>query len=272
MITLHLTEPPRFALDLSVLTPDGLQDLTLDQIKRLPLAQGRRRLKLGELFAVQGTADATLEITGVTPLCHRLGAQMSRGQLIVRGNCGDEVGRDMRGGTLQIYGNARDRVGAGMRTGTIEINGAAGDFVGASLMGATSGMKGGTIVVTKNVGARLGDRMRRGLIVVGGNAGAAAASQLIAGTLVVLGTCGPGAANGMRRGTLLARDPTQVPPSNFVLTGTFELPFLAVLAQHIARLKPTYKAKLRAFTRVERWVGDRGCGGLGELLIARAHR
>ena len=272
MMTLELIAAPLFALDLSSLIPERLTGLTVEQIKRLPLAQGRRAESVGDLFKLRGKPSDVIEILGVTPHCHRLGARMQSGQLIARGTCGDELGREMRGGTLSLDGNAGDCVGMGMRNGLLEINGRAGDFVGGPVPGATSGMRGGAIVITREVGARVGDRMRRGLIVVGGDAGVAAASQLIAGTLVVLGAFGAGYASGMRRGTLLARASEQAVPANFVLTGTFELPFVSVLAAYVSKMKPAFRSRLRAFAKVERWVGDRGCGGLGELLIARAAR
>ena len=270
MISLRLETPPTFALDLSGLIPERLQTLTLDQIQRLPLQHGRDTLTVGELFKVKGKPEESLEIINVTKNCHRLGAQMTSGKLSVQGVCGAELGREMRGGSLVMNGDAGDYTGATMRGGTLEINGNAGDFVGAPIGGATTGMKGGSIVITKNAGKRLGDRLRRGLIVVGGNVDIAAASQLIAGTVVVLGEYGAELGNGMRRGTLLARNQAQAIPANFVLTGVYSLPYVTLLTAHIARLCPKYKSRLRAFNKIERWVGDRGCGGLGELLIARA--
>lgn len=268
MMVLTLTTPLRAPLDMSAITPEALADMTPEEIKRLKMPYGRRVIALGELFTLRGTMDTALTITNVTPHLQGLGAGMRAGTLHLEGDCGDHVGSEMSGGELQVHGSARDMLGAGMRGGVIRVEGAAGDFVGAGIAGATTGMKGGTILISQRVGARAGDRMRRGLIAIGGDAGAACASQMVAGTIIVLGTPGEGYATGMRRGSLLLRDAAFNVPETFVHTGQYRLSFIAVLSRYVAGLKPAFGRRLGAFSAVTRMVGDRGCGGLGEILLA----
>jgi formylmethanofuran dehydrogenase subunit C len=270
MIELRLTAALDAPLDLSGVTPAALTDLKLEQIKRLKVPYGRTAVALGELFALRGTPDTTLSLTDLTAHVHSLGAHMRSGTLRLEGTCGDQVGAEMRGGELQLHGTARDRLGAGMRGGVIRVEGSVGDFVGGSIAGATTGMKGGTILISRHAGSRAGDRMRRGIIAVGGNAGTGCASQMVAGTVVVFGTLGPGYASGMRRGSLLLRESAFAAPETFVKTGQYNLSFIALLGGYLAQLKPSLGARLRTFGAVERWVGDRGCDGLGEILVAKA--
>lgn len=269
MIALRLKVPLTAVLDTAVLNPASFSALTISKIERLHLQYGRQRARLGELFDVTGTVDDSLEINDAIPALRGIGAGLQAGRIVINGSVGDYLGRDMRGGEILCFGDTGAWTGAGMRGGRIDINGSVGGFAGGSTPGATTGMKGGVILISKNAGARLGDRMRRGLIVVRGATGPYSGSQMISGTLALLGTAAPGLGSGMRRGTLLVADSEARAPSSFVTTGEFNLPFVAVLCRHLALLKPKWRNTLKVFARVDRWVGDRGCDGLGEILIAR---
>ena len=271
MIVLELKAALDFNLDLTRVTPSVLAGLKLSEVKRFGLQYGRDAVRLADLFAVSGTPDLELRIEAASMRLHNIGAGLAQGVIQVSGRCGDGLGTQMTGGEIHVRGDARHLVGAGMLGGVIDITGHAGDFVGGGIPGAVAGMKGGTVIIGKSAGARVGDRMRRGLIVIGGNAGAYCASQMIAGTVAVLGTVGRDSATAMHRGSLLVREADALSlPETFVDTGRYELAFVPVLLAHIARFKPAFKARLRAFTSSQRWVGDRGCGGTGEVLLARA--
>lgn len=270
MIVMSVIGEVNAPIDLRGLVPEALAGLTLDEIRRRPLRAGRDLVPVGELFKVRGTPDATLALIGVTPHMHGLGAGMRQGLLRLEGDCGDYVGADLRGGQIHVHGNARDLLGAGMRDGLIEVEGAVGEALGGPLDGAVGGMRGGTVLVARTAGRRLGDRMRRGVVVVGGDCGERCGSQMIAGTIVVLGKVGAGAGTGMRRGSLLLRDAAAALPDTFVRTGQGPLSFVTVLGGYLGALKPALATRLRAFRHPVRWVGDRGCGGLGEILLAGA--
>ncbi|MGH8598462.1 MAG: formylmethanofuran dehydrogenase subunit C [Gammaproteobacteria bacterium] len=270
MISITLKATPSAIVDAAWMTPAAFTGHTLKQIQRLPLRHGGDRVRLADLFEVSGSADDTLEINDASASLHGLGSDMAAGKLVINGDAGDYLGREMRGGEIYCVGNTGVRAGAGMRRGRLEIRGSVGEFAGGCTPGATSGMKGGVILVGKDAGARLGDRMRRGTIMVRGNAGAHSGSQMIAGTLALLGSTAPGLGSGMRRGTLLVADPETMVPGSFVRIGQVALPFVTVLCRYLIELKPQWRRALDRFALVERWVGDRGCDGLGEILLARS--
>ena len=113
-----------------------------------------------------------------------LGAGMSGGSLVVRGNVGAYAATGMRGGRIHVYGST-------------------GDFLAAARPGERHGMQGGLVLVDGDTGDRLGDRMRRGMVLIEGNAGDYCASRMVAGTIAVWGSVGKLPGLGMRRGTLL---------------------------------------------------------------------
>lgn len=263
-----LKTAPRFAVDCAGLAPGALAGKTLREIAALPLPGGESGLRVGDLFRISGKADGeTLTLLETTPQLVAVGGGMSGGTLRVEGSLGEHVGRRMRGGTLFVAGNVGDGVACGMRGGFIDVAGSAGDFAGGPAPGDVSGMRGGTVIIGGNVGRRCGERQRRGLIVVGKDAGDYCASQMIAGTVLVRGSCSEGAGFGMRRGSLLIGQPSGTPGACFALTGIYALPFLPLLLRHVAELKPRWRKSLAIFGNVQRWVGDAGNGGLGEILL-----
>lgn len=267
-LRLSLVEQPGFALDLSTILPEHLARKSIDMIRRIRLAQGRRRVALGDLFEIGETNDDTLEIHGATDRLRRIGFGMNRGVLHVVGNAGDELGACMTGGEIRVSGNAGDYLGSGMRGGAIKVTGNTGDFTAGALPHAALGMRDGVICVGKTVGIRAGDRMRRGLLVVNGDAGRYCGSNLIAGTIVIIGQTAPGIGTGMRRGTiLLLNEPSEIPPT-FNDCGTFSLPILALLLRHISAVNRKAYNRLRSIREVRRLAGDIGCNGQGELLVA----
>jgi formylmethanofuran dehydrogenase subunit C len=267
-LSLRLVAAPDFDIDMRGITPDVLKAKRLTDLKRLRLRQGTRSVPLGDLFEIDGAVGGDeLEIRGATPRLQHVGAGMGGGLLRVQGDCGHWLGADMRGGTLLVQGNAGDGVAASMRSGLIDISGSIGDFAGSALPGAVSGMKGGTLLVGRHAGTRIGDRMRRGLIAIGGNVGRYCGSQMIAGSIVVLGEVSSGIGSGMRRGTIALLQPPGDLGANFVSTGRYELAFTQLLVRHVAGLKGAWRRKLAQVGTVERWVGDAGAAGLGEILI-----
>ncbi|MGD9602809.1 MAG: formylmethanofuran dehydrogenase subunit C [Gammaproteobacteria bacterium] len=271
MITLRLDTVLEGPLDLTGVTPDALAGLSPERLRRHKVPYGRRAVALGDLFSLRGSAmEGAFRFTAVTPHVHGLGAGMREGTLHLEGDCGNLLGAGMRGGEIRLDGDAGDLAGANMRGGLLRIAGSAGAFLGGGLPGSTSGMRGGTILVARHAGARTADRLRRGTIVVGGDAGPGCAAQMIAGTVVVLGQVGAHCALGMRRGSLLVRAPGFRVPGTFVNTGEYALSFVTLLTGYVGALDTTLARRLRAFRAVQRWVGDRGCDGLGEILVARA--
>jgi len=269
MITLKVKQLPPGLIDAGHLQPAVLGALDTTALARHPLGVGPASPCIGDCFGikVQGE-DPILLIEGDASALVGIGRGMNEGVTVIEGSAGPETGAGMRAGELSIKGDVGSLLGAGMRGGLIRVRGSAGDWVGAALPGAVSGMRGGSILIQGNVGDRVADRMRRGLIVVQGDTGAAAGGQMLAGTLVVLGEPGVSLGSGMRRGSILVRDSEFQPGQGFVDTGAHSLGMVPLLRGYLASLDPRMARALRVFTRVQRFVGDRGCGGLGEVLRA----
>jgi len=270
MITLKVKQLPSGLVEAGNLQPGILGALDGAAVARHPLGNTPGSPVIGDCFSIRiRGADPILCIEGETSTLMGIGRGMQEGVLLVAGDTGPETGAGMRAGELSVKGTTGDLLGAGMRGGLIRVQGSAGNWVGAALPGAVSGMRGGSILIQGNAGNRLADRMRRGLIVVRGNTGTAAGAQMLAGTLVVLGKTGPATGSGMRRGSILVRDSNFEVQTGFPHTGTHTLGMIPLLRGYLAGLDPRLAGALRAFTKADRFVGDRGCSGLGEVLRAR---
>jgi formylmethanofuran dehydrogenase subunit C len=238
--------PPGVEAEAPDLLPERLASLARGAIEDRRVRLGREEVRVGDLFAIEGTPGDDLTLAGDLSAFARIGAGMSQGRLRIEGNAGIAAGAGMRGGRLEIDGDAGARA---------VVRGSAGDDLGAPAPGGTRGADRGAILVGGNTGARAGRRMRRGLIAIGGDAGPLAGTEMLAGTLVVAGRADEGAGTWMRRGTIVlgAGSPPSLPA--FVPSGSGRFSFWSL-----------YDEALRA-ARFRRFVGDRTGSGLGEILL-----
>jgi len=265
---LTLKRTPPQTIDASALTPDILAGKSREDILRIELLSGNRRLRVADLFDVSGDdAHSSLTIRASMDRLACVGARMQSGAITVEGDCGPYVGLGMRGGKIVVQGAAAAFVGCGMRGGTIEVRGNAGDFVGGALPGDKQGMRGGSIVIGGNAGDRVGDHMRRGMILIAGDAGAHCGSRMLAGTIIVSGRVGHSPGFGLKRGTLLLAHPPAQVPATFQDAGEHELLFLTLLSKHFEREGGAFKAFVPLSNRVRRYCGDLATGGKGEMLL-----
>ena len=267
-LRLTLKHTPPQMVDVSALTPDLLAGKSREDIRRIELPSGNRRLRVADLFDVSGEdAQSSLTIRAGTDKLACVGARMQSGSIAVEGDCGPYVGVGMRGGKILVHGAAGAFVGCGMRGGAIEVRGDAGDFVGGALPGDKQGMRGGSVVIGGSAGDRVGDRMRRGMILIAGDAGAYCGSRMLAGTIVVSGRVGQSPGFALKRGTLLLTHAPAEIPATFQDAGEHELLFLALLARHFEREGGPFKTFLPLSNRVRRYCGDLATGGKGEMLL-----
>jgi formylmethanofuran dehydrogenase subunit C len=147
----------------------------------------------------------------------------------------------------------------------IQVGGDAGEFAGGAIPGDHAGMRGGTLLICGNAGARAGDRMRRGTLLIEGNAGDYLASRMIAGTVAVLGSVGRLPGYAMRRGTILLLTPSEI-PATFNDCGIHPLGFLTLLIRSWKQL-PSRFSSLPDSVRVQRYMGDLANDGRGEILL-----
>jgi formylmethanofuran dehydrogenase subunit C len=267
-LVLALRDRPDQRLDLSRLTPDLLAGLSAADIAGIELQTTRARATVGDVFRVRAGDPQRIRIEDSCDRLDRVGHEMIGGEILVEGDVGVQAGRAMAGGRLIINGHAGPFAASAMRGGYLEISGDAGDMLGAPLAGEMAGMRGGLVVVRRNVGERAGDRMRRGMIVVEGRAGEFAGSRMIAGSLLIGREAAGFPGYLMRRGTIVLGEGCAELSPTFLDCGVHELVALrlmrAFVAPHSARIAKLLARPLRRF------AGDMAVLGKGETFLGIA--
>lgn len=242
-LTLTLRAQPPGRVDASPLVPERLR---ASASGGPGLRCGREGLALADLFDVSGTADDELVLAGDLRRFDGIGAGMSRGEVVVRGDVGRWAGTAMSGGVLRIFGDAGARLGA-------------------AYPGARVGMTGGEIVVTGDAGEEAGAGMRRGLIAVGGQTGPGAGLRMLAGTVIALEGIGAEAGLGNKRGSLVSGRPVEPLPA-YAFAARFRPPALQLQLRRVRELGLTVDDALLSGTWA-RWSGDRTELTRGEILV-----
>jgi formylmethanofuran dehydrogenase subunit C len=244
-LTFTLRTQPPGRVDAAPLLPEQLRGLDVSEIGAVEVRCGGEMLAVGDLFDVAGTADEQLVLAGDLRRFDGIGARMSGGEIVVRGDVGAWAGAEMSGGRLRIFGDAGARLGA-------------------AYPGARVGMTGGEIVVAGDAGEEAGAGMRRGLVAIGGQARAGAGLRMLAGSVIALGGIGAEAGLGNRRGSLVSGRPVEPLPVYGFAT-RFRPPALRVQLLRARELGLTVDdALLRGAWA--RWSGDRTELGRGEIL------
>ena len=156
--------------------------------------EGNRRRSLGELFDIQGENEDSLEnivlqIRGDLRKVRMIGANMTGGRILIKGDVGMHLGERMKGGEIIVEGNVDSWAGCMMTGGRIEVKGSAGDYLGAPYRGSRNGMKGGAIIVHGDVGNETGCFMSGGAIKIYGNARDFVGIHMNGGGILVRGDC-----------------------------------------------------------------------------------
>ncbi|OUR65712.1 formylmethanofuran dehydrogenase subunit C [Methylophaga sp. 42_25_T18] len=266
-LTFTLKNAPAQRIDCSPLTPDALADKSAAEIAALELVIGNSSARVDSLFEISGEDSTNIQIENSTDKLDFVGHNMTSGRISVAGNVGAYLGHFMEGGELEVTGNSGIYTGCEMKDGQIKVNGNTGDFVGGARPGYKNGMTGGTVIITGNSGDRTGDHMRRGMILIEGNAGNYCGTRMVSGTIAVLGSVGSHLGYAMKRGTLLlTQQPTQGISANFNDCGSHTLAFLPLMLASFKKLDSKF-ASLESFSRVQRYAGDLGGIGMGEILV-----
>lgn len=266
-LTFNLKAELAQRVDCSPLTPDKLAGKSVDDIAAIELVCGRRSLPVADIFEISGDDINDICFENSSSKLDHIGHAMTDGNITVNGNAGAYLGQFISGGYITVNGNSFIYTGCEMKGGQIKINGNAGDFVGAARPGYKNGMTGGNIIIAGNSGERTGDHMRRGMILIEGNAGDYCGSRMVSGTIAVLGNVGRHLGYAMKRGTLLL---TQMPQygitANFNDCGAHTLAFLPLMFNAFKKLDSKF-ASTEPFSRVQRYAGDIGGIGMGEILV-----
>jgi formylmethanofuran dehydrogenase subunit C len=245
-LTLTLRSQPPWRVDASPLIPERLSGLDAGEVAAVDLRCGVERIAVGRLFDLSGAGDEQLVLAGDLRRFNWIGARMSGGEIVVRGDVGAWAGAEMSGGVLRIFGDAGARLGA-------------------AYPGARAGMTGGEIAVTGDAGEEAGAGMRRGLVAVGGQTGSGAGLRMLAGTVIALGGIGAEAGLGNRRGSLVSGRALEPLPS-YAYAARYRPPALGLQLRRARELGlPVDEALLRGAWA--RWSGDRTELSRGEILI-----
>jgi formylmethanofuran dehydrogenase subunit C len=264
-ITLTLKEKPHVPLEAEALSPDVLGKLSHAEVCAQTVYLGKRQLRLGELFEVEGDGSDELVIRGETTNVKWIGKGMSHGKISIHGNAGMHLGAYMTGGTIEVQGNASDWAGAEMRNGLIRIRGNAGGQIGAAYRGSPKGMRGGTIVIDGSAGMEVGMRMRRGVIVVKGQVRDFVGLQMKGGTIFLMRGAELRTGAWMTRGTIVSLVSLHLLPT-FAFACDYNPSFLRVFAHHLRSLGVGIPCSAAEGSYL-RHVGDMSIPGKGEILI-----
>lgn len=269
-LVLTLNRQTSIPIEVDAIRMETVRTQTVDEIGATRIRYGNKSPALSEFFDVSGSAadDGEMIWQGDCSTVKLIGAGLTAGCIVVRGNAGMHLGAEMRGGEIIVHGNTSDWLGAEMHGGRIHVHGNAGHLVGAVYRGGSKGMTAGEILIDGNAGNEIGNSMRRGLIAVGGTAGDAVGYNLIAGTILIFGGTGirPGA--GMRRGTIGLLGPEAPPPMlpTYKSAGMVQPLFLQIYLRHLR--KQGFAVPDECFTSAyERHCGDFLEYGKGEILV-----
>lgn len=253
----------QFSLNCAPLNPTKLKELSLNEISNIQLEYGNKSVLASDLFEITGEDSLNIIFKNSANKMDYLGANMADGKLTIEGDAGNYCGYKLKNAEIICQGNTGDFAACNMTSGSLTIFGNTGDFLGGASSGLKKGMRGGTVIVKGNAGDRVGDQMRRGLILIEGNVGSYCASRMIAGTIGVLGKLGEYAGFNMKRGTLLVAN---LPTLHTTMQncGTHILPFLSLVFKSFKPLNT--KFSFVETKRVQRYVGDAGNFGNGEIL------
>ncbi len=261
MITLYPKHAFKLPVEAESINPNVFAEKSAEEIAKLQIWEGNRRLALSDLFKIKHETPSpseklTIRICGDVGKVRKIGAKMSLGNIIVEGDAGMHLGEGMNGGTITVTGNAGSWTGSKMKKGTIEIKGDAGDYIGASYRGSTQGMSGGKIIIHGNAGSEAGCFMRKGLIKVYGNVGRFAGIH-------------------MRDGTIFIQGNSEERPGAQMINGKI------VICGHLPAVLPTFAIDdIRPSVKVNqekvegpfyRFVGDLADEGDGKLFVSKTN-
>ena len=155
------------------ISPDVFRGKDTAEIANLPVTEGNRPLKLGDLFEIKEDNLETpyITINGDAGKVKRIGSGMKTGEILVNGDVGMHTGEKMAGGKITVNGNIGGWSGNDMKGGLVEVHGDAGDYLASPYRGTSTGMKGGMIIVDGKVGSDSGCYLHGGVLKIKGGAG-----------------------------------------------------------------------------------------------------
>lgn len=261
-VTLTPNGQKYLVLEAEVITPDMFAGKTLEEIAALKVWEGNTTWPLGKFFDISGktastAAEQAIVINGSVPRVKYIGAKMTDGAILCKGDVDMYCGAWMKGGSIIVKGNVDAFAGIQMEGGNLVIEGNAGNYLGAAYRGDWRGMKGGNIVVYGNAGCDIGEYMIGGTITVKGNvninagihAGRAVGAKEPGGKIIIYGNSPGRVGAQMIRGNIYVLGAIETMMPGFTLKGTEEV--------ELDGKKSTFKV----------YTGDRAEAGKGTLYV-----
>jgi len=266
-------ESTTIPIEAEVISPDKVIGKTVEEIKKQPVYKGNKTFELQEFFEVDGETsedvnDQTIIVSGDAQHIKYIGANMTGGHVIIKGNTGMHTAAQMEGGELVVEGDVDDWAGAEMKGGLLRINGNARGLLGSAYRGSPEGMTGGCIVVGGNVGYEVASFMRRGMIVIRGDAGPFLGAHMNGGEIFVFGkTAKRAGAQAKGNGGFIAcfGGVEEILPT-YIIDTEFNPTFMRLYMQQIKALG-VKEADSFIDTPIKRYRGDLAVGGNAELLV-----
>ncbi len=121
MIVLSPLRKFTFPVNAECINPDVFQGKDIAEIGKLPLFEGNKQKKLGELFKIEEDNQDTPSITidGDISEVRRIGMGMKSGEILINGNVGMHLGEKMSGGKITLNVNVAQWEGSSMNKGYI---------------------------------------------------------------------------------------------------------------------------------------------------------
>jgi len=274
-LTLVPKEVTAIPVEAEVISPTAVAGMSLKEVQRLNVYQGKVRLTLADHFDASGEvaenpAEQVIVVEGDAPHVKYMGAAMDAGKLVVKGNVGMHTGSQMTGGTLTVEGGAADWAGAEMKGGLLRIDGDAGHLLGAAYRGSSEGMTGGCIVVGGGVGSEAASFMRRGMIIVKGDTSPFTGVHMNGGEILVFGKAGKrlGAQAKGNGGFMACLGGVEELLPTYMYDTTYTPTFMRLYLRQLAETLNVDEALRYLDKPLRRYRGDLAVGGNAEILIA----
>ncbi|WP_456473090.1 tungsten-dependent formylmethanofuran dehydrogenase subunit FwdC [Methanocaldococcus sp.] len=216
-------------VEMDKVLPEVIEKMSLDEIKNIELIQGRKKVKVGDIFDVELNdieGEPRIIIKNSNQKLKYIGSKMSRGEIIVEGDVGMYVGAEMKGGKIIVNGNADSWAGQNMKGGELLIKGNARDYVGSSYRGDWRGMSGGKIIVEGNAGDEIGEFMKNGVIHIKGNVGIMAGIHQNGGIIYIDGNVDVRVGGEMKAGAIVVYGKVEDVLPSFKFEGIVENPII----------------------------------------------
>jgi formylmethanofuran dehydrogenase subunit C len=257
MIVLTPLKKFQFPVHAECINPDVFQGKSVKEIATLPVWEGNKQKKLGDLFKIEQTPAETpdIKINGEASEVRRVAQGMKKGEIVINGNAGMHLGEKMAGGKIVVNGNASGWTGSSMKKGLIEIHGDASDYLASPYRGSSKGMRGGTIVVDGKVGSDSGCYLRGGTIIIKGSAGPFLGFHISKGVIYVEKNAGPRLGANMTGGKIVVSGVVEDLMPTFTINGV----------KGKVKIYDTFKVEGPFYV----FLGDLAEHGNGKLFISK---